>query len=73
MGPWAQGPRGLILVGATVGWALGPSPWGPAPDLGVALSGLPRIPRVHGSHDGPSHTTRARVTCARARARAPAE
>ena len=30
MGPWAHGPRGLILVGATVRWALGPSPrgWG---------------------------------------------
>ena len=47
-------------------WGMGPGPWAHGLTLGSQLG-------PHGSRDGPSHTTRARIMRARACARAPAE
>ena len=84
--PWAS-PYGLsslrhvqmahVLLRRAPIWGMGPGPLAPGLSLGSggrpfrAYPGYPIGP--HGSPDGPSHTTRARVMCARARARAPAE
>ena len=56
-------------------WALGPRAQGPIPSTSLlkGSDGAKRSLTPHGMGHRPSHTTRARVMCARARARAPAE
>ena len=72
-GPWAGWALGYLILPQAVQALLG-LPMGWAGLAGEALPGeaSPRS-TPHGSSPGPSHTTRARVMCARARARAPAE
>jgi hypothetical protein len=76
LGAWAQGPRGLygLIPGEATQILPVPAqdrPW-------EALGALPSPQEVSGGYThvpgpGPSHTTRARIMCARASARAPAE
>ena len=63
---YMHSPYGLCMgvQGPTALWAVGPG-------ATIPLRGYPTPGTCY--HDQPTHTTRARVMCARARARAPAE